>query len=92
MPGEKPIDCKALADELDELQKPRYNGNGVEVIRGVIFFLRRNNPKQAKAICFVEADKFYDIKDIRAVIIDKLFLGTGHPWRLSVPYREKKTP
>lgn len=72
-----------LAAELDGMQKNRNAGRGVEVVRSIIFYLKRGRIDTAKAVCRNECDKFDNIEDIQAVILEKLYKNKNHPWPFS---------
>lgn len=82
-----------LADKLDELQREKNNGRGVQCVSDIISYLRMGDIRSAKAIAWHDHDKINDAlgvyKDIKKVLIRELFDDEKeHPW--SVLERLKK--
>ena len=59
-----------LAEQLDNLQKPKNNNRGVSCIRGLCMYLMQDDLNAAKAVCNNEWDKISSYSDIAQVIVD----------------------
>lgn len=66
---------EALANKLDVLQQEKNKGGGVSCVQTIIFYLRQNNSRSAKAVCWNEADKIVSYPDIRKLLQAELFIG-----------------
>ena len=69
-----------LADRLDESQKVKNGGRGVQTIRHIVGDLRRGDISSAKATARNEFDKIQSYPEIKEIIIGGLFKGDpDHP-------------
>ena len=79
--SEQEINYDQLAEELNEIQKGKNGGNGVDCVRTIVNFLKLNQINTARAVCFNEGDKIIKYSDIKEWIKDNLFKkGEKHPW------------
>ena len=74
---------KALADQLDILQKKENEGRGVSCVRVIIDCLNSGDINGAKAVCVNEGDKIENYDDIKIFLISNLFKNEKHPWIFS---------
>lgn len=61
-----------LADKLWEMQAKENDGRGIECVRSLILYLRRNNPESARAVYLNESDKIRSYPAIFKLIKQEL--------------------
>lgn len=78
------LDLNIIADELEQLQADKNDGRGISCVQTIITYLKRGDLKNARNVCFNEADKISSHEDIRDFLKEKLFKGVpGHPWHFT---------
>lgn len=59
-----------LAEELEELEKGKNNGNGIQAVKTLIYFLKKGDYEKACAVANNEWDKISAYEDISNFIIE----------------------
>ena len=61
-----------LIIQLDEMQKTKNRGLGVETIRGIIFYLKKGDIEKAKVVWSWDGDKIRQYPDLWDFLITHL--------------------
>lgn len=70
-------EAKQIAEQLDEMQKPKNDGRGVCCVDYIVKYIRWNDIAGAIAICWNESDKIRGYNDIREFLRSTLMKDTG---------------
>ena len=62
----------ALINQLDKLQSKKNEGLGVSCVRDIVFYLKRNDIENAKAVWCNDGDKIHQYSDIKNFLIEHL--------------------
>ena len=84
------MDPGELANKLDELQRDKCEGRGVDCVRTVIHFLRLGDIQSARATCVNESDKISSYPEIEKLLEAELAPGWFRlKYGKGVPTRDK---